>query len=187
MLAVSVSWAAAFPFPLLSSQSSGSFSENLLAQSSPLGPTAHSLASKLHLPPTHSICTVLSYSLGNGQAVSLLLTEKKGELIQNGITWSKRCSLLTYASSVWSSSLAMLNSFWGSVHWKNSYKLHNPSAPTHPSSTNCSLFHFVGGQNPYQQRSLEWKRLTHFRICSTSLKRSLCSRDIFNAVFWKSN
>lgn len=85
MLAVSVSWAAAFLFPFLPSQTSGSFSENPLAQGSPLGPMAHSLASQLHLPPAHSACISYSYNLGNGQETSLLLTERKG-LIQNGIT-----------------------------------------------------------------------------------------------------
>lgn len=115
-LAVSMSWAAAFLFPFLPSQRRGSFSEHLPGQSSPLGPRAHSLATKLHLPPAHSLCIGYSYSLGNGQENHCCSLRR--ELIQNGITWSKRCSLLTYASSVWSSSLAMLKSFWGSVHWK---------------------------------------------------------------------
>lgn len=115
-----------FPVPLSNILTfptfSGSSSGNPLAKSSPLGPMTHSPASKLYLPPINSVFTLLGYRLGDEQETPLLLTEKKAEFMQNQITWSNRWSLLTYASSVWSSSFAMLNSFWGSVHWKKSYK-----------------------------------------------------------------
>lgn len=117
MLMVSVChWAAAFPFFFPTSSSLGSSSGIPLAKSSPLRPMASSLASKLHLPPLNRGFTPLGYRLEDEQETSLLLTEKKAEFIQNQITWSNRWSLLTYASSVWSSSFAILNSFWGSVH-----------------------------------------------------------------------
>lgn len=67
MLAVSLSWTADFPFPFLPSQSYGSFSENPLAQSSPLGPTAHS---KLHCPPTHNVCTKLQLRQWTGDIIA---------------------------------------------------------------------------------------------------------------------
>jgi len=49
----------------------------------PLGPTAGSLASKPHPPPTNSIFTLLGYRFGDEQETSLLLTGKKAEFIQN--------------------------------------------------------------------------------------------------------
>lgn len=43
-------------------------------------------------------------------------TERR--LLRPDVTWSRRLSLLTYASSVWSSSLAMFRSFCASEHWR---------------------------------------------------------------------